>query len=500
VARRWHAALGLAAAWPRPVAAKGSTMSYEPVIGLEVHAQLLTRSKIFCSCSTRFGAAPNTHTCPVCLGMPGVLPVLNREVVAFTIRMALATHCRIAPYSQFARKNYFYPDLPKGYQISQYELPLAEHGWVEVETDGITRRIGIHRIHMEEDAGKLIHDESRPVSYVDFNRTGVPLIEIVSEPDIRSPEEAAAYLRQLRDMLRYLEICDGNMEEGSFRCDANISLRPAGTSALGTKTELKNMNSFRHVQRALEFEIRRQQALLESGSAVTQETRLWDSDRNVTVSMRSKEEAHDYRYFPDPDLVPLVIDEAWVEEIRSALPELPDAKRERFTEEYGLPAYDARVLTASRDLAGYFEAVVRAFPQPKTVSNWIMAELLRELKRDERDIAQCPVPPGQLAELLELLDQGVVSGKIAKTVFEAMYASGKSARAIVAERGLVQVSDGGAIEALVDEVLAENPAEVAAYRGGKEKVFGFFVGQVMKKSKGKANPQRVNETLRRRLT
>ena len=335
-------------------------MQYEPVIGLEIHAQLLTRSKIFCGCSTKFGASPNTHTCPVCLGMPGVLPVLNRQVVEFAMKMALATHCRIAPSSQFARKNYFYPDLPKGYQISQYELPLAETAGLKSSSKRGRRRIRIQRIHMEEDAGKLIHDDFNPVSYVDFNRTGVPLIEIVSEPDMHSPEEADAYLRKLRDILRYLEICDGNMEEGSFRCDANISLRPVGSEALGVKTELKNMNSFRNVQRALEFEIRRQQALLEKGDAIVQETRLWDTDRGVTLSMRSKEEAHDYRYFPDPDLVPIAIDADWVEQVRASLPELPDAKRERFLSEYALPTYDAQVLTASKDLANYFETVVRA--------------------------------------------------------------------------------------------------------------------------------------------
>lgn len=474
-------------------------MQYEPVIGLEIHAQLLTQSKIFCGCSTTFGASPNTHTCPVCLGMPGVLPVLNRNVVEYTIRMALATHCSVSPTSQFARKNYFYPDLPKGYQISQYELPLARAGWVDVLGENGARRIRIHRIHMEEDAGKLIHDEFKPVSYVDFNRTGVPLIEIVSEPDIRSPEEAAAYLRTLREILRYLEICDGNMEEGSMRCDANVSLRPVGTETLGVKTELKNMNSFRNVQRALEFEIRRQRALLDRGEPVIQETLLWDAGRGVTVSMRGKEEAHDYRYFPDPDLVPIEVDEKWVEEIRASLPELPDAKRERFTRDYGLPEYDAEVLTSSKALAVYFEDVAREYPQPKIISNWIMSELLRQLKRDDRDIEACPVPPASLAELLRLMERGTVSGKIAKTVFEEMYASGKGPDEIVKEKGLVQVTDAGAIEAVIDEVIAENPKEVADYRAGKEKLFGFFVGQVMKKSKGKANPKAANDLLRSKL-
>jgi aspartyl-tRNA(Asn)/glutamyl-tRNA(Gln) amidotransferase subunit B len=475
-------------------------MEYEPVIGLEVHAQLLTRSKIFCGCSTTFGASPNTHTCPVCLGLPGALPVLNRQVVEFTVKMALATHCSIAPYSRFARKNYFYPDLPKGYQISQYELPLAEHGWVEIETETGVERIRILRIHMEEDAGKLIHDEAQPVSYVDLNRTGVPLIEIVSEPDIRSPEDAANYLRKIRDILRYLEICDGNMEEGSMRCDANVSLRPVGSDTLGVKAELKNMNSFRNVQRALEFEIRRQRALLERGEPIIQETRLWDAGRNVTLSMRGKEEAHDYRYFPDPDLAPVVVDDEWIESVRSALPELPDAKRERFMSEYGLPAYDAQVLTSSKALADYFEAVAKEVNQPKVVSNWIMSELLRELKRDEREIEACPIPPENLAELLRLISTNVISGKIAKTVFDEMYASGKKPKDIVAEKGLTQVTDEGAIESVINEVLAESTAEVEQYRKGKDKLFGFFVGQVMKKTKGKANPSLVNDLLRKKLS
>jgi len=413
--------------------------------------------------------------------------------------MALATQCQVAAYSQFARKNYFYPDLPKGYQISQYELPLAEHGWIDIDLEERRKRVRIHRIHMEEDAGKLVHDEHQPMSYVDFNRTGVPLMEIVSEPDMHSPEEAGAYLRKLRDILRYVEICDGNMEEGSFRCDANISLRPVGREELGIRAELKNMNSFRNVQRALEFEIRRQQALLERGETIVQETRLWDNDRGVTISMRSKEEAHDYRYFPDPDLVPITVEPDWIERVRSTLPELPDAKRERFMTEYALPPYDAQVLTSSKDLANYFETVLKRFPQPKMVSNWIMSELMRELKRDERDIMACPVPPENLAELLQLLESAVISGKIAKTVFEEMYVTGKSAKAIVDARGLLQVTDHGAIEAVIDEVLRENPAEVESFRAGKEKVFGFLVGQVMRKSKGKANPQLVNELLRSKL-
>ena len=474
-------------------------MEYEPVIGLEIHAHLKTESKIFCGCSTKFGGSPNTHTCPVCLGMPGVLPVLNRKVVEYALRMALATHCSIEPLGQFARKNYFYPDLPKGYQISQYELPLARNGWVEIETSRGLKRIRINRIHMEEDAGKLIHDEYQPVSYVDFNRTGIPLIEIVSEPDITSSEEAATYLKNLREILRYLEICDGNMEEGSLRCDANISLRPVGTSGLGTKTELKNMNSFKNVQKALEFEMRRQKIMLERGEPVVQESRLWDAGRNVTISMRSKEEAHDYRYFPDPDLVPVVVSEDWIEEVRNNLPELPDAKRERFIRDYALPSYDAQVLTSSKSLAAYFEDALKGFAQPKTLSNWIMSELLRELNRDDREIEDCPVSPGNLAELLNLLDSGVISGKIAKGVFEHMYASGKSARHIVEEEGLVQVRDESEIESAIDQALSENPKEVELFRAGKDKLFGFFVGQVMRKTKGKANPQLVNEILRKKL-
>ncbi|MCE5335946.1 MAG: Asp-tRNA(Asn)/Glu-tRNA(Gln) amidotransferase subunit GatB [Desulfobacteraceae bacterium] len=474
-------------------------MEYEPVIGLEIHAQLTTASKIFCGCSTTFGGSPNTHTCPVCIGMPGVLPVLNRQVVEYTIRMALATRCSIAPLSRFARKNYFYPDLPKGYQISQYELPLARNGWVEIDSEQGPKRIRIHRIHMEEDAGKLIHDEHQPVSFVDLNRTGVPLIEIVSEPDIASSEEAAVYLRTLREVLRYLEICDGNMEEGSLRCDANISLRPVGTNGLGTKTELKNMNSFKNVQKALDFEIRRQKVVIERGESVIQETRLWDAGRNVTISMRGKEEAHDYRYFPDPDLIPVVVSPEWIEEVRGGLPELPEAKRERFLSEYGLPAYDAKVLTSSKPLANYFEEALKKFRQPKTVSNWIMSELMRELNRDNREIEECPVSPGNLGELLGLLDSGVISGKIAKAVFEEMYTTSKSARQIVDEKGLVQVRDESAIESAIDQVLAENTREVEQFRSGKDKLFGFFVGQVMKKTKGKANPQIVNDILRKKL-
>ena len=474
-------------------------MEYEPVIGLEIHAQLLTDAKIFCGCSTKFGAAPNTHTCPVCLGMPGVLPVLNRKVVAFMIRMALATHCRINPECTFARKNYFYPDLPKGYQISQYAQPPAEHGWIEVGIDGGKKRIGITRIHMEEDAGKLIHDEHKPLSFVDLNRTGVPLIEIVSEPDIRSAEEAAAYLRRLHEILVYLEICDGNMEEGSFRCDANVSLRPKGSEAFGTRTELKNMNSFRNVQRALEYEIKRQQYVLEGGGQVVQETRLWDDTAGATHSMRGKEEAHDYRYFPDPDLVPVVIDETWIADIQKGLPELPLEKRERFVRDYRIPSYDAAVLTTSRALADYYEEVVRLSNEPKPASNWVMGDVLRFLNEEKRDIRDCPIRPESLAEMIRLIQDGTISGKMAKEVSEAMYRTGRSPREIIAEKGLVQITDEDALRKTIAEIIGGNPAQVEQYRSGREKVFGFFVGQVMKATQGKANPRLINDLLKKML-
>ncbi|OEU45426.1 MAG: aspartyl/glutamyl-tRNA amidotransferase subunit B [Desulfobacterales bacterium S7086C20] len=474
-------------------------MNHETIIGLEVHAQLLTDSKIFCGCSTEFGAPPNTHTCPVCLGMPGVLPVLNRKVVDYTLKMALATGCAIAPVSRFARKNYFYPDLPKGYQISQYELPIAEHGHVSIEVDEKIKEIGITRIHMEEDAGKLIHDPYRSMSRVDFNRTGVPLIEIVSEPDIRSPQEAGAYLKQLRAVLRYLGVCDGNMEEGSFRCDANVSIRPFGTKTFGTRTELKNMNSFRHVENALAYEIKRQEALIEEGGEVKQETRLWNPVKQITVSMRGKEEAHDYRYFPDPDLVPLVIDEDWIEKTRAGLPELPEARKARFVKDYNLPSSEARFLTDSRVLADYFEACVKAFPQPKTVCNWIMGSLMEALNAENKTIEESPVPSEELAKLLKLIDSGLISGKIAKTVFEEMVSSGKAPYDIVREKGLEQITDNDAIFEAVQKVLAAHNNEVESYKAGKTKLLGFFVGQVMKATQGKANPTMVNEVLRKML-
>ncbi len=474
-------------------------MEFEPVIGLEVHAQLKTKTKIFCACSTSFGAPPNTHTCPVCLGMPGVLPVLNKKVVEYTLRMALATHCEIAGESRFARKNYFYPDLPKGYQISQYELPIARHGFVDIEVNGSLRRIGITRIHMEEDAGKLGHDPDRPVSRVDFNRTGVPLIEIVSEPDLRQPEETGAYLKQLRSIVRYLGICDGNLEEGSFRCDANVSIRPKNTQPLGTRTELKNLNSFKNVAKALHYEIRRQKEVLMDGGQIVQETRLWDPDKNKTTSMRGKEEAHDYRYFPDPDLLPLVIDEEWIEKVKQNLPELPDAKKKRFMDQYELPSYDAELLTSDRELADYFEKCTREFPQPKTVSNWVMGSLLGLLNAQGKTIEYSPVSAVDLARLLALVEKGVVSGKIAKTVFDEMAQTGKPAKQIVAEKGLVQITDTGALVDVVLKIISNHPREVAAYKNGKTKLLGFFVGQIMKETRGQANPKMVNDILKRKL-
>jgi aspartyl-tRNA(Asn)/glutamyl-tRNA(Gln) amidotransferase subunit B len=474
-------------------------MDYEAVIGLEIHAELLTASKIFCGCATTFGAPPNTQVCEVCLGMPGSLPVLNRRALEFALKMALATGCRINPESVFARKNYFYPDLPKGYQISQYELPLAEHGHLDIKVNGGGKRIGITRIHMEEDAGKLIHSEHRPVSFVDFNRTGVPLIEIVSEPDMRTPEEAVEYFKGLRNILLYLEICDGNMEEGSLRCDANISLRPVGQSEFGTKAELKNMNSFRFVRQALEYEIKRQRALLDAGKEIVQETRLWDAVQGQTVSMRGKEEAHDYRYFPDPDLVPVKIDQQWLENLRAGRPELPAARSRRFQDQYGLPEYDAEVLTGDKALSDYFEACIKAFPQPKVVSNWIMVELLRELKKEDAGLAACRITPEALARLLALVEKKTISASQAKKVFEEMWASGKEPEAIVKEKGLEQISDTGTLEAAAQAIIKAHPKEVADYKAGKTKVLGFFVGQLMRQTKGQANPQMANEIFQRLL-
>ena len=477
---------------------------WEVVIGLEVHAQLRTRSKMFCGCPTAFGAAPNSQTCPVCQGMPGTLPVINRTAIEYAVRTALALDCRVNAGCRFARKHYYYPDMPKNFQISQYEEPLAEEGLLEIDIDGAARPIGIQRLHLEEDVGKLLHEgtlETARASLVDFNRSGVPLMETVSRPDLRSPEEAAAYLRAFRAVLVYLGVCDGNMEEGSLRCDANVSLRPRGSAGLGTKVEIKNLNSFRNVQRALEYEVQRQAQALEAGERIVQETRLWDADRDVTRPMRSKEYAHDYRYFPEPDLVPLQIDRAWVDAIRRDLPELPRARRRRFVAQHGLPPYDAGVLTQSRALADYFEAAVRAFPQPKLVSNWIMSELLRALPGDdERAIAGAPVTPERLAGLLGLVQDGTISGRIAKDVFERMLRTGQDAPTIVAREGLTQVADEAALAAVVDRVLAQNPRAVADYRGGKTAAAKALVGQVMKATGGKANPGIVNRLLEEKLS
>lgn len=476
-------------------------MDYEIVIGLEVHCQLLTETKIFCGCSTNFGNLPNQNTCPVCTGMPGALPVLNRKVVDFAIRAGLATDCSITRENVFARKNYFYPDLPKGYQISQFELPICVGGYLDIEVEDEKKRIGITRIHMEEDAGKLVHPEyEHGVSFVDYNRACVPLIEIVSEPDMRSSAEAVAYLKNMRDIMVYLEVCDGNMEEGSFRCDANISLRRWGALELGIRAELKNMNSFRNVQRAIDYEVERQSDILDNGGVVVQETRLWNVDRGISMSMRGKEEAHDYRYFPDPDLLPVVIDDFWVDEVRRNQPELPLAKRQRFVVDYGILLTDAEVLTSDRNLADYFEAVVKIFPRPKAIANWIMVELLKFLNDDKIAITQCSITPQGLAELLKLIDKGTISGKIGKQVFAQMYSDADNdPELIVTTKGLAQMSDAGELTGMIDEILAANADKVKEYQDGKSKMFGFFVGQVMKRSKGQANPQMVNELIKERI-
>jgi aspartyl-tRNA(Asn)/glutamyl-tRNA(Gln) amidotransferase subunit B len=475
-------------------------MKYEAVIGLEVHAQLQTNTKIFCGCETKFGKEANTLTCPVCIGMPGVLPVLNKKAVEYTVKTGLATHCTISTYSRFARKNYFYPDLPKGYQISQYELPICEHGYVEIVVDGKVKRIGLTRIHLEEDAGKNLHDAHGGASLVDLNRAGTPLMEVVSEPDIRTPEEASEYLKKLRSILRYIEVSDADMEKGNFRCDANVSIRPVGATEFGTRTEVKNVNSFKFVQKALEYEIKRQAQIIDEGGKVIQETRLYDSTKGVTFSMRSKEEAHDYRYFPEPDLVPVIVPKETIQNIGRTIPELPDVKRERFVKDYGLPEYDADMLTQSRAMAAYYEDAVRLSGQPKVVSNWMMGELMRLLNVEGSEIENCPVKPGRLAGMIKMISDGVISTKIAKTVFEEMYKTGKDAKTVVKEQGLVQVSDTGAIEKIVEEVIKANPTQTADYRAGKEKLFGFFVGQVMKASKGKANPDLVNQLLKKKLS
>jgi aspartyl-tRNA(Asn)/glutamyl-tRNA(Gln) amidotransferase subunit B len=475
---------------------------YEAVIGLEVHVQLLTRSKIFCSCSTRFGDPPNSNTCPVCLGLPGALPVLNREAVTMAMKAAMALNCYVNPRSRFARKNYFYPDLPKGYQISQYDEPLAEDGWIEIDLEGEQKRIGITRVHLEEDAGKSLHEgfaDSDTSSYIDLNRSGVPLIEIVSEPDLRSPEEAYEYLTCLKTMMLYLEVSDCNMEEGSLRCDANVSVRKAGASRLGTKTEVKNLNSFRFLQKALAYEIERQIAVVERGGEIIQETRLWDSRESRTYGMRSKEFAHDYRYFPEPDLQPLVISDEWKEEVRRSLPELPRARQQRLAREYALPAPDARQLTASRALADYYEAVAKASGEPKLAANWILGELTFRLNESGRKITESPVPAASLAELVSLVAKQTVSGKMAKDILLEMFSTGKRASEVIAAKGLEQIADPQKISTVARDVMAANPKQVEQYRQGKVATLGWLVGQVMKATGGQANPQTVQEVLKKEL-
>jgi aspartyl-tRNA(Asn)/glutamyl-tRNA(Gln) amidotransferase subunit B len=474
-------------------------VTYEVVIGLEVHAQLLTQSKMFCACGTKFGLPANSQTCPICLGMPGTLPVINKKAVEMAVRTGLTLQCRIGEQNRFARKNYFYPDLPKGYQISQYEAPICEHGSVEVEVGPAKKPVRIRRAHLEEDAGKNIHEAGANGSRVDLNRAGTPLLEIVTEPDMRSADEVVAYLKMLREILMYLEVCDGNMEEGSLRCEPNLSLRPVGQKEFGTKVELKNINSFKFVKEAIEYEIKRQTKVLNEGGRIAQETRLWDSDKGETATMRSKEEAHDYRYFPDPDLVPLSLAPEWIDGLRKTLPELPAVRQRRFVGEYGLPEYDAGVLTGSKAMADYFEACVRLFPQPKTVSNWVMGELLRELNNAGISAAASPVSPERLVSLLQLVEKGTVSLKVAREIFPELYASGKAPEEIVKAKGLTQVSDEGSLAKIIDEVIAKNQAQVDQYKRGKEAVLGFLVGQVMKASGGKANPGKVNELLKKKL-
>ncbi|HNU92179.1 MAG TPA: Asp-tRNA(Asn)/Glu-tRNA(Gln) amidotransferase subunit GatB [Spirochaetota bacterium] len=475
-------------------------MEFEPVIGLEVHVQLNTRSKIFCGCPTAFKAEPNSQTCPICLGFPGTLPVLNEEVLRKAIMAGLALNATVSEYSKFDRKNYFYPDLPKAYQISQFDRPICSGGYIEVTTGAGTKRIGINRLHLEEDAGKSIHSDEpgNRLSYLDFNRSGMPLAEIVSEPDMRSAEEAYEYLQNLRTIMKYLDVSDCNMEEGSLRCDVNISLREKGASKLGEKVEVKNLNSFKAVKTAIEFEIRRQAGILEDGGSIVQETRLWDADRGMSFSMRSKEEAHDYRYFPDPDLPPIKPGAEYVTKIRESIPELPGPRRERFIAEYGLSAYDAGVLTSARPLADYFESVVKHGAAPKKASNWIQSELLARVDNPE-NVGSFTVKPEMLTALLALIDDDTISGKIAKTVFDEMVRTGADPSDIVRERGLVQLTDMGAIESIIDRVIAENPESVADYKSGKERALKFLMGQAMKESKGKANPRIVNDLLLKKL-
>ncbi|MDF0652568.1 MAG: Asp-tRNA(Asn)/Glu-tRNA(Gln) amidotransferase subunit GatB [Nitrospira sp.] len=475
-------------------------MIFETVIGVEVHAQLRTNSKMFCGCGTTFGLSANSQTCPVCLGLPGSLPVINRTAVDMAIRAGLALNCTIATNNRFARKNYFYPDLPKGYQISQYESPICQHGWIEIRGGSGTKQIRIRRAHLEEDAGKNIHETGTSGSHVDLNRAGTPLLEIVTEPDMCSADEVVAYLRALREILMYLEVCDGNMEEGSFRCEPNLSLRPSRQKEFGTKVELKNINSFKYVKDAVEYEIKRQTKVLNEGGTIRQETRLWNIERGETAVMRSKEEAHDYRYFPDPDLVPLKLDDEWIEGFRADLPELPTVRTKRFMSDYGLPEYDATILTASKGMADYFEVCVKQFNQPKTVSNWVMGELTRELNNSRTDISASPVTSERLVSLLQMVDKGTISLKVAREIFPDLYRSGKTPEQIVQERGLTQVSDEGALAKLIEEVLNKNPAQVAQFKEGKQQVLGFLVGQVMKASGGKANPGKANDLLKKKLS
>ena len=475
---------------------------YEPVIGLEVHVQLATRTKIFCGCPTSFGAPPNTNVCPVCLGLPGALPVLNRDAVEMAIQAALALHCEVRPQSIFARKNYFYPDLPKGYQISQYDKPLAEHGYLDISVDGVHKRIGVTRVHMEDDAGKSQHDgfkDSDRYTYVDLNRSGTPLIEIVSEPDMRSSDEAFAYLTEMKQVMQFVSVSTCDMEKGHLRCDANVSVRLKGAPKFGTKAEVKNLNSFRFLKAALDYEIARQVALIESGGKVVQETRLYNSDTGETVGMRSKEEAHDYRYFPEPDLVPLRISSEWLGRVKAAMPELPADLRTRFIEKYGLREYDAQVLTLTRPLAEFYEKAARASEDPKATANWVMGDLLGALKADGKEITESPVTPEQMAELTNLIAKGEISGKLAKEIFPKMLASGDNPSAIMEREGLKQISDTGALEKIIDEVISGNPKQVEQYKSGKTAVIGFLVGQVMKASRGQANPAAVNELLRAKL-
>lgn len=475
------------------------TSKYEAVIGLEVHAQLLTETKAFCGCSTRFGNDPNSNVCPVCLGHPGVLPVLNKKVVEFTVLMGLATNCTINTHSVFARKNYFYPDLPKGYQISQYEEPICENGYIEIQlNNGSSKKIRIKRIHMEEDAGKSIHDQS-DYTLIDVNRCGVPLIEIVTEPDINSPDEAYQYLSKIKQLVQYLGICDGNMEEGSLRCDANVSVRLQGESKLGVKTEIKNMNSFKNVERALTYEIERQIDLIEDGEEVIQQTLLWNADLNEAFAMRSKEEAHDYRYFPDPDLLPVIVDEQWKNQIAAIMPELPDVKRRRFIEQYNLPEYDAEILTQSKMIADYYEKVSSVTNDFKSASNWIMTDVLGYINEHKISIEQFPIPAENLGKLINLISNGTISSKIAKEVFQLMLQTNDSPEIIVREKNLIQISDESEIIKIIQNILEKNKNQIEEYLSGKEKVLGYFIGQIMKETKGKANPQLVNQLLKSEL-